>query len=155
MNLFHMLFGEWIDLLFGFRGRINRAKYWLTFVIYFIALFVLYVRFSLFFSFPADLLGFLLIFAVPVIPITVSSIAVAIKRLHDRNKSGWWLLVFYLLPGVIGNIGPYTGLDIVFQLASLALSIWALVELGFLRGTSGGNRYGPDPLSRVKGRVQR
>jgi uncharacterized membrane protein YhaH (DUF805 family) len=88
----------------------------------------------------------LLIFAVPVIPITVSSIAVAIKRLHDRNKSGWWLLVFYLLPGVIGNIGPYTGLDIVFQLASLALSIWALVELGFLRGTSGPNQYGPDPL---------
>lgn len=52
MNLFQMLFGEWIDLLFGFRGRINRAKYWLTFVIYFIALFVLYVLFSLFFPFP-------------------------------------------------------------------------------------------------------
>lgn len=146
MNLFQMLFGEWIDLLFGFRGRINRAKYWLAFVIYFIALFVLYVLFSLFFSFPADLLGLLLIFAVPVIPITISSIAVAIKRLHDRNKSGWWLLVFYFLPGVIGNIGPYTGLDIVFQLASLALSIWALVELGFLRGTSGRNQYGADPL---------
>jgi uncharacterized membrane protein YhaH (DUF805 family) len=146
MNLFQLLFGEWIDLLFGFRGRINRAKYWLTFVIYFIALFVLYVLFSLFFSFPTDLLGLLLIFAVPVIPITISSIAVAIKRLHDRNKSGWWLLLFYLLPGVIGNIGPYTGLDFVFQLASLALSIWALVELGFLRGTSGRNQYGPDPL---------
>jgi uncharacterized protein DUF805 len=61
-----------------------------------------------------------------MIPIIVSSIAVAIKRLHDRNKSGWWLLVFYFLPGVIGNIGPYTGVDIMFQLASLGLSIWAL-----------------------------
>lgn len=88
MNLFQLLFGEWIDLLFGFRGRINRAKYWLTFVIYFIALFVLYVLFSLFFSFPTDLLGLLLIFAVPVISIIISSIAVAIKRLHAIRAAG-------------------------------------------------------------------
>jgi uncharacterized membrane protein YhaH (DUF805 family) len=59
-------------------------------------------------------------------------------------------MVFYLLSGVIGNIGPYTGLDFVFQVASLALSIWALVELGFLRGTSGQNRYGSDPLAMRK-----
>jgi uncharacterized membrane protein YhaH (DUF805 family) len=147
MNLLQLLFGEWLQLLFGFSGRINRAKYWLTFVIYFIALFVLYILFSLFFSFPTDLLGLLLVFSVPFIPIIISSFAVGIKRLHDRNKSGWWLLVFYLLPGAIGNIGPYTGLDFVFQLASLALSIWALVELGFLRGTPGRNQYGPDPLA--------
>jgi uncharacterized membrane protein YhaH (DUF805 family) len=43
MNLFQMMFGEWLELLFSFRGRINRAKYWLTFLIYFIALFALYV----------------------------------------------------------------------------------------------------------------
>jgi uncharacterized membrane protein YhaH (DUF805 family) len=147
MNLFQLLFGEWLQLLFGFSGRINRAKYWLTLVIYFVALFALYVLFSLFFSFPTDVLGLFLILSVPFIPITISAIAVAIKRLHDRDKSGWWLLVFYVLPGVIGNIGPYTGLDFVFQLASLALSIWVLVELGFLRGTSGRNRYGPDPLA--------
>ena len=60
-----------------------------------------------------------------------------------------------LSSGVLGNIGPYTGLDIVVQLAGLALSIWALVELGFLRGTSGRNRYGPDPLASAKVRVQR
>jgi uncharacterized membrane protein YhaH (DUF805 family) len=92
-------------------------------------------------------LGLFLILSVPFIAITISAIAVAIKRLHDRDKSGLWVLVFYLLPGVIGNIGPYTGLDIVFQVVSLALSIWALIELGFLRGTSGRNPYGPDPLA--------
>jgi uncharacterized membrane protein YhaH (DUF805 family) len=32
-------------------------------------------------------------------------------------------------------------------LASVAISIWALVELGFLRGTSGPNDFGPDPLA--------
>lgn len=155
MSLFQLLFGEWLQRLFGFSGRINRAQYWLTFLIYFVALCVLFVLFSLFFSFPTDVVGLSLLLAVVFIPITVSAIAVAIKRLHDRDKSGWWVLLFYVLPGVIPNIGRYTGLDLVFQLASLALSIWALVELGFLRGTSGGNRYGPDPLSRVKGRVQR
>ena len=150
MNLFQMMFGEWLELLFSFRGRINRAKYWLTSLIYFIALFALYVLFGLFFSFPTDLLGTILIFAIPFIPIIISSIAVAIKRLHDRNKSGWWLLVFYLLPGVIDNIGAYTAVGVVFHLASLAVSIWALVELGFLRGTPGANRYGPDPLALKK-----
>jgi uncharacterized membrane protein YhaH (DUF805 family) len=154
MNLFQLMFGEWLELLFSFSGRINRAKYWLTFLIYFVALFALFVLFELFFSFPTDLLGIILILSVPFITFTISAVAVATKRLHDRNKSGWWLLVFYLLPGVIGNIGPYTEVDFVFQLASLALSIWALVELGFLRGTPGRNRYGPDPLTPTKVRVR-
>jgi hypothetical protein len=26
MNFFQLMFGEWLELLFGFRGRINRAK---------------------------------------------------------------------------------------------------------------------------------
>lgn len=39
----------------------------------------------------------------------------------------------------------------IFGLASLAISIWALVELGFLRGTVGANRYGPDPLASPAG----
>ena len=94
------------------------------------------------FFLPTDPVGIILTFAIPFIPIVISSVALAIKRLHDRNKSGWWLLVFYLLPGVIDNIGMYTAVQLVFHLASLALSIWALVELGFLRGTSGSNKYG-------------
>jgi uncharacterized membrane protein YhaH (DUF805 family) len=35
----------------------------------------------------------------------------------------------------------------LFSLASLAISIWAFVELGCLRGTAGPNKYGPDPLA--------
>lgn len=150
MNFFQLMFGEWLELLFGFRGRINRAKYWLTFLIYFIALFALFFLFQLIFSFPTDLLGTILIFAIPVIPIVISSIAVAIKRLHDRNKSGWWLLVFYFLPGVIDKVGAHTAVELAFRLVSVAISIWALVELGFLRGTPGTNRYGPDPLAPKK-----
>ena len=37
---------------------------------------------------------------------------------------------------------------LLLQLANLALSIWALVELGCLDGTPGWNRYGPDPTAK-------
>jgi len=35
----------------------------------------------------------------------------------------------------------------VLHVISFAISVWAFVELGCLRGTVGPNRYGPDPLS--------
>lgn len=52
-------------------------------------------------------------------------LAIYTKRWHDRDKSGWWILIV-LIP-VIGGL-------------------WALIECGFLRGTNGPNRFGPDPL---------
>ena len=52
-------------------------------------------------------------------------IAVGIKRCHDRNRTGWFLLI-----GLIPLV-----------------NIWLVVELGFLRGTVGQNRFGPDPLA--------
>ena len=55
----------------------------------------------------------------------VPSIMVQVRRCHDRGRSGWFILCT-LIPAV----GP----------------IWVLVELGFLRGTDGPNRFGPDPL---------
>jgi uncharacterized membrane protein YhaH (DUF805 family) len=83
----------------------------------------------------------------------VSSLAVATKRLHDRGKSAWWLLVFYLVPGVLTGIGAGIelssgpmALGVIFTIVGLAIGIWAFVELGCLRGTIGPNPYGPDPL---------
>ena len=89
----------------------------------------------------------------------VASIAVGIKRLHDRDKSGWWLLVFYLVPSLLFGIGTLVffygvgaeavggmiGGGIVYLLG-FAVLVWAFVELGCLRGTLGPNRFGPDPL---------
>ena len=37
-------------------------------------------------------------------------------------------------------------LDYILGIATLVVSIWFLIELGFLRGTQGPNQYGPDPL---------
>jgi hypothetical protein len=56
-----------------------------------------------------------------------SVIAIQVKRWHDRDKSGWWILI---------NLVPIIG------------SIWALIDNGFLRGTEGMNRFGEDPLER-------
>jgi uncharacterized membrane protein YhaH (DUF805 family) len=52
-------------------------------------------------------------------------LAVSVRRLHDTDRSGWWVLLF-LIP-LIGAI---------------VLLIWYCS-----RGTPGGNRFGPDPLA--------
>jgi len=52
-------------------------------------------------------------------------IAGTIKRAHDRNRSGWFILL---------SIIPF-------------VNIWVTIELNFLKGTSGDNDYGVDPLS--------
>jgi len=62
------------------------------------------------------------------------ALAVSIKRWHDRDQSGWWVLVV-LLP-LIGWL-------------------WALVANGLLRGTPGVNRHGPEPEEVAQARAQR
>ena len=48
----------------------------------------------------------------------------------------------------IGALGDAAGgVGVVFHVIGFGISIWALVELGFLRGTAGANRFGPDPLA--------
>ena len=54
----------------------------------------------------------------------VPSIAVGVRRLHDTDRSGWWLLI-----GLIPLIGSFVLL--VFMVSS---------------GTRGPNRFGPDPI---------
>jgi uncharacterized membrane protein YhaH (DUF805 family) len=76
--------------------------------------------------------------------------AVAVKRLHDRDKSGWWSLVFFMLPGVLSGLSKSFegGHGAIFSLAGAAVAIWGFVELGCLPGTPGRNRFGADPLGR-------
>jgi uncharacterized membrane protein YhaH (DUF805 family) len=148
-----MNFGQ---LFFGFKGRINRGKYWLAILIFVIVGLVMgtisYIADQ---ALPAQLLSIIV-----NIGLFISGLAVGIKRLHDRDKSGWWLLLFYLLPSLLFGAGA--GLFIygigeeaasgvigggVLYVLGLAALIWAIVELGCLRGTLGPNRFGPDPLT--------
>jgi uncharacterized membrane protein YhaH (DUF805 family) len=112
---------DWGHLLFAFDGRINRAKFWLVWALSWLFMVVMVGI--------AAAIGstfVYVIFAVAYIGLIWVSLAAAIKRWHDRDKSGWWVLI-----SLIPLIGP----------------IWALVETGFLEGTQGPNQYGPDPLT--------
>lgn len=146
-------------MFFSFRGRLNRKPYWLR-SLALIAIFLVGVTalFSLFgigvaaMQDPLAVLGDLGIALVLVlvlyVVLLVAAISLTVRRLHDRDKSGWWVLVFFLLPSVLQTAAAQTpDLALALQLAAAAISIWALVELGFLRGTPGPNRYGPDPLA--------
>lgn len=132
-----------VSLLFSFRGRINRAKFWIAMAAY-LSMTIAVAGLGFFFNFSTL---FLVIAGMIAFAMIVSGCVVGIKRLHDRDKSGWWLLLFYLLSGVLDVIGMTGKLPFLFELGSVGISIWALVELGFLRGTAGANQYGPDPLA--------
>jgi uncharacterized membrane protein YhaH (DUF805 family) len=87
-------------------------------------------------------------------PLGWSSIVLGIKRLHDRIKSGWWLLVFYLAPNLLDGVASSaerygnSTVQIVALAVGLALGVWAFGELVCLRGTTGPNPYGADPVTR-------
>lgn len=134
------------QLLFGLSGRVDRDKFWKVIVVSG-AIFIVgglmisaIVAFAFGLhrvSFRAGILG--LIFITPL----------SVRRLHDRDKSGWRLSGFYALPAGLSFIDDAEGMGLpyVFSLASVALSVWGFVELGCLRGTPGPNRFGPDPLA--------
>lgn len=159
------------SLLFGFRGRLNRARYWLAALIYLLVTAV--PMLFLFWTFGANgissseelaarlsgsgtasisLIVFVLIFAVVCIAVVISSILVAIRRLHDRDKSGWWVIFFYVFPSILSAMADAfekssVSLMVLLNIGAIGISIWAFVELGFLRGTDGPNRFGSDPIN--------
>ena len=119
---------SWPHLLFSFTGRISRARWWIGVVVVSVVGGVnAWINSTVA---PDD--GVLTIgpgliqIATFVIGIALlwPALAVSVKRWHDRDKSGWWMLI-----GLIPLIGQ----------------IWAIVELGFLAGTDGPNAYGPSP----------
>ncbi len=69
----------------------------------------------------------------------IPSLAVTVRRLHDRNMSGWYFLGFIALAIVLSMI-PMIG-----PLLTFALEIGWIVLMA-LPGTRGPNAYGPDPL---------
>ena len=122
------------QILFSFKGRINRAKYWLIQLLMLVTVFSLFIfglatgqsdNDPLIGSDPD--VGRIVIFILYGIISTWIGLAIRIKRWHDRDRSGWWVFI---------------------ELIPLIGSIWAFVELGCLKGTYGKNRFGPDPLER-------
>ena len=111
-------FLKWDD----FSTRISRSEFWwgnlgvtITSII---------VNFALVFL--SDLVGFFSVVVLHVpfqIFVLIASTALAVRRLHDINKSGWWLLIYLTIVGI------------------LLLFYWACSK-----GDADENVFGPDPL---------
>ena len=110
-----MTFGASIATCFSkfadFRGRATRSEFWWFYLLNFVLLMA---------TIGVDRSGMLkatvhLIFTLP-------TLAAAVRRLHDTDRNGWWLLLALTLVGVI---------PLVVWLAS--------------KGSPGVNRYGPGP----------
>ncbi|HTW33325.1 MAG TPA: DUF805 domain-containing protein [Rhizomicrobium sp.] len=157
--------------LFSLRGRVARASFCLFAAIAFgvlLALFAaLYARNIMTGNYenggpvpwpstPPGIAGAALWFGILLL-LCVSGLCVTLKRLHDRDRPSWWLLVFVVLPNALSSCGqmlrdrvPNEGVEIGlgFDILALAVFAWAFVELACLKGTAGDNRFGPDPLVR-------
>jgi uncharacterized membrane protein YhaH (DUF805 family) len=137
---------KFVNLFISPSGRINRAKFWIA-ILVFTVLNVLSTGMVL----ASGSNTLIILNGIISLLVAASGILVGIKRLHDRNKSGWWVLLYWLAPFVMLSVGFAGGLpeimvNIVGFLA-LAIGLWSLIELGGLRGTIGQNKYGPDPLA--------
>ena len=167
----------YVRFLFRFEGRINRAKYWLATLIILCSMIFTLISLShvadLFGiangPFSIELGDISASIEPPegiptahaswfpqVVNVAMTCVfawpyaAVSIKRLHDRNKSGWWIIPFIVATGLYSEFGgrlagswakPFVG-PVAF-----GFFIWGLVEMCGLRGTRGPNRFGPDPLA--------
>ena len=145
---------------FDFRGRINRSRYWLALLIFLIV----DVALSLIGLAVDKGLAFQVVSYGLNAAMFLSTIALSIKRLHDRDRSAWWLLSFYIVPALIvavggfllwnaaGSFGDVKDVSLlllrVCVLGGVTFCFWGLAEIGFRRGTTGYNRFGPDPLAR-------
>jgi uncharacterized membrane protein YhaH (DUF805 family) len=103
-------------------GRANRKQFWLWLVLPLTAIEILLALVDVATENYNHELRIGLLSGIFALVALIPTIIVYIKRFHDRDKSGWWVLIT-LIP-IIG-------------------AIWILVELGFLKGTPGPNRFGP------------
>jgi uncharacterized membrane protein YhaH (DUF805 family) len=84
-----------------------------------------------------------------IAPVSLCAVATGVRRLHDRDRSGAWLLALYGIPAA--GIGIFILPMVSNPARTLVLffiifpsTLWACIALGFQRGTVGPNRFGPD-----------
>lgn len=97
-------------------GRAQRSQYWwyalFTFIVAIVATGL------------DTVIGFPILYMIFALGTLAPSICVGIRRMHDKDKSGWWLLISFV---------PIIG-------------ILYVLYLFVTPGTAGDNRFGPDPL---------
>ncbi|WP_293886933.1 MULTISPECIES: DUF805 domain-containing protein [unclassified Sphingobacterium] len=108
----------------NFEGRARRKEYWMFVLAVFVLFFALGIVGGIL-SVVSDTLASLFygIMGLAYLALLIPAIAVTVRRLHDTNKSGWFILV---------SLIPFVG------------SLY-LLYLEILEGDKGPNQYGPDP----------
>lgn len=105
-----------------FEGRARRAEYWWWTLSILIASFIFGGIDLIFFGVPEIIGPTSGLFSLATF---LPGLAVWVRRLHDVNRSAWWVLLIFV--PIIGG---------------LVLLYWAVK-----RGTAGANRFGPDPIT--------
>ena len=105
-----------------FSGRARRKEYWM-FVLFNAIFFIIAIILDNVLGTAIENVGYGLFYFLYFLAVLIPSLAVAIRRLHDVGKSGWFLLIS-LIP-IIG-------------------AIWLLVLL-CTKGDAGENKYGANP----------
>ena len=107
-----------------FDGRARRSEYWYFFLFNFIVAFVLALIDV--FILGGSESGFLPLTILYSLAVIIPGLAVTIRRLHDIDRSGWWLLI---------NFIPFGGI--------------VLLIFYFMDSTPGDNEYGPNPKEKM------
>ena len=178
MNLMFAPLRRYVD----FQGRSRRSEYWLWVLFQFIVSLVFGFLKGAFGPAGANNAGALTVITllnlVFTLAILLPNIAVGVRRLHDTNRTGWWVIFpgVVLLAGIVGylatagtgalaNLEKFSELgagatsqQVMGILGGLAPMLWvflayiaaALLILVFdcLDGTPGPNRFGADPKGR-------
>ncbi len=120
---------EWYTMVWQkyaqFDGRSRRKEYWMFTLFNIVVCCVLYAGLLAAFFAGQRMVGILIscVYVAYALAVLVPGIAVSIRRLHDTNKSGWWILI---------NLVPLVG-GIIF------------LVLMCIEGDPGPNLYGPSP----------
>ena len=144
------------NLFLSLEGRISRQPFWLGMLLLAVINTALDWIFGVPFlpDNPPELRVRIIEFVIDAI-FLYPTVALTVKRLHDRNQSGAyaWALVAIVVIGMVMSLlglgddpSQMTFLNWILAAFVLVVALAFLVELGFRRGTPGANRYGPDPL---------
>lgn len=135
-----------------FSGRAPRAEYWwYTLMVVVGAIVISIVESILGLGETVGPYGVLSILF--LLGLFVPGLAVTVRRLHDSNRSGWWVLIAVVPYAIVGFLmgmaaasGSYAAMGAagLFGLVAVAGAI-ALLVFMVLPGTPGANRYGPNP----------
>ena len=118
-------FSKWID----FNTRISRSEFWWGNLGALIVSLLLGACVGFMVGVVGSMLGLDIdaLLDLMMLPIqlffSIAGISVIVRRLHDINKSGWWMLIVFTIVGMI------------------VLLFWECQQ-----GDEGENRFGPNPL---------